>query len=51
MRTAFIKTITEMAQRDPRVTLVVGDLGFGVVTDFAHAFPTSFSTPAWPSRT
>ena len=42
MRTAFIKTITEMAQRDPRVTLVVGDLGFGVVTDFAQRFPGQF---------
>ena len=42
MRTAFIKTITEMAQRDPRVTLVVGDLGFGVVTDFAQRFPDQF---------
>ncbi|MGO8689536.1 MAG: transketolase family protein [Thermoguttaceae bacterium] len=42
MRTAFIKTITEMAQRDPRVTLVVGDLGFGVVTDFAQRFPNQF---------
>ena len=42
MRTAFIKTITEMAQRDPRVTLVVGNLGFGVVTDFAERFPNQF---------
>jgi transketolase len=42
MRTAFINTITEMARRDPRVTLVVGDLGFGVVTDFARQFPGQF---------
>lgn len=42
MRTAFIKTLTEMAARDPRVTLVVGDLGFGVVLEFARRFPNQF---------
>jgi transketolase len=42
MRTAFIKTITELADRDARVTLVVGDLGFGVVTDFARRYPNQF---------
>jgi transketolase len=42
MRTAFIKTLTEMAARDPRVMLVVGDLGFGVVVDFAKRFPNQF---------
>ena len=42
MRTTFIKTLTEAAARDPRVTLVVGDLGFGVVTDFAQRFPLQF---------
>jgi transketolase len=42
MRTAFIKTLSEMAARDPRVTLVVGDLGFGVVVDFAKRFPDQF---------
>jgi transketolase len=42
MRTAFIRTITELAQRDPRLTLLVGDLGFGVVSDFAQRFPRQF---------
>jgi len=42
MRNAFIQTLTEVAARDPRVTLVVGDLGFGVVTDFAKRFPGQF---------
>lgn len=42
MRTAFIETLTEAAARDPRVTLVVGDLGFGVVTEFARRFPNQF---------
>ena len=42
MRTTFIKTLTELAAADPRIMLVVGDLGFGVVTDFAKRFPDQF---------
>ena len=45
MRTTFIKTLTEAAAKDPRVMLVVGDLGFGVVTDFAKRFPAQFLNP------
>jgi transketolase len=42
MRTTFIRTLTEEAASNPRVNLVVGDLGFGVVTDFAKRFPGQF---------
>jgi transketolase len=42
MRNAFIATMLELAERDPRVTLLVGDLGFGVVEPFARAFPRQF---------
>ena len=42
MRTTFIRTLTELAAADPRIMLVVGDLGFGVVTDFANRFPDQF---------
>src|SRR4051812_25648025 len=42
MRTAFIRTMMELAERDARVTLIVGDLGFGVVEPFARAFPRQF---------
>ena len=42
MRTTFIRTLTEQAAKDPRVTLAVGDLGFGVVVDFAQRFPRQF---------
>jgi transketolase len=42
MRTTFIQTLTELAAKDPRVTLVVGDLGFGVVMEFAKRFPNQF---------
>lgn len=42
MRTTFINTLTEMAEADPRVTLMVGDLGFCVVQKFAERFPNQF---------
>src|SRR6266446_8587861 len=42
VRTSFIETLSEIAAHDPRVTLVVGDLGFGVVTDFASRYPQQF---------
>ena len=42
MRTAFIETLTEMAAKDQRINLVVGDLGFGVVMKFAKQFPKQF---------
>ena len=42
MRTAFIETLTQTAEKDPRVILLVGDLGFGVVTEFARHFPEQF---------
>lgn len=42
MRSAFVQALTELAQADERITLVVGDLGFGVVTDFAQRFPSQF---------
>lgn len=42
MRSAFIYSLLELAQRDDRVTLVVGDLGFGVVTRFAEELPKQF---------
>ena len=42
MRTAFIETLFELARRDERITLVVGDLGFGVVTRFMEELPKQF---------
>jgi transketolase len=42
MRTAFIRTLVELAEQDERVNLVVGDLGFGVVEGFASKFPKRF---------
>ena len=42
MRDAFIARLTELAADDPRVMLVTGDLGFGVLTDFARRYPRQF---------
>ena len=42
MRTAFIRTLVEVAEGDERIWLLVGDLGFGVVTPFAERFPERF---------
>ena len=45
MRTAFIEALTELAAADSRIILIVGDLGFGVVTDFARRFPGQYINP------
>ena len=42
MRTAFIETLFDLAQRDPRIVLIVGDLGFGVVTPFIEHLSHQF---------
>jgi len=42
MRTAFIETLFELAQRNDRIMLLTGDLGFGVVTRFMQALPQQF---------
>lgn len=42
MRDAFITRLAQRASENSRIDLVVGDLGFGVVTDFAEAYPLQF---------
>ena len=42
MRTAFFNTLCELAEQQENITLVVGDLGFGVVEAFAKRFPTQY---------
>src|SRR5262249_53507868 len=42
MRTAFIETLFELAKQDERIMLVVGDLGFRVVTPFMEQLPRQF---------
>lgn len=42
MRNSFVKAIAELAESDSRITLITGDLGFGVLTEFAKRFPKQF---------
>lgn len=42
MRDAFIKSLIELAEKDERVALLTGDLGFGVVEKFENKFPDRF---------
>lgn len=42
MRDAFVQRLEELAAADPRIMLVTGDLGFGVLTGFAERRPRQF---------
>jgi len=42
MRDAFVSELTALADRDPSVMLVTGDLGFGVLSEFAKRFPGQY---------
>jgi transketolase len=42
MRDSFIRALTELAQVDPSIVLVNGDLGFGVLTDFIKNYPDQY---------
>lgn len=42
MRTAFIKALMDLAQADPRLFLLTGDMGFSVFEPFEKAFPDRF---------
>lgn len=42
MRNAFIKRLTELAKSNPKIFLITGDLGFGVLEDFEKVFPKQY---------
>lgn len=42
MRDAFIERLSALAAQNPRICLITGDLGFGVLDDFAKRFPRQF---------
>lgn len=42
MRQTFVKTLMELAERDERVVLLTGDLGYSVVETFRDRFPKRF---------
>lgn len=41
-RKAFIETLTELATKDPRVILIIGDVGFRFIEPFREKFPNQF---------
>lgn len=42
MRDHFVKALTEEAKRNRNIILVTGDLGFGVLDEFAKSFPKQY---------
>lgn len=42
MRNVFINGLTNLAEKDPNIFLIVGDLGYGVVEEFQDKFPERF---------
>ena len=42
MRNAFVDTLFQLARKDQRVVLLTADLGFGVLEEFAGAYPDRF---------
>jgi transketolase len=42
MRDVFIQRLTELAESNPRVMLITGDLGFNVLNAFAERFPRQY---------
>jgi transketolase len=42
MRNAFLNELFELAKKNERIVLIVGDLGFGVVTPFMEQLPKQF---------
>ena len=42
MRDRFIQTLCDLAERDPRILLITGDLGFAVLDEYCRRFPRQF---------
>lgn len=42
MRDTFVARLSELVQENPRIMIITGDLGFGVLTPFAEKFPDHF---------
>lgn len=42
MRDRFIQTLCQLAERDPRIMLITGDLGFAVFDEYRRRFPRQF---------
>jgi transketolase len=42
MRGAFVRTLIELAEQDPRILLLTGDLGYAALEPFLEKFPDRF---------
>ena len=42
MRRPFIEQLTELAEKDPKVFLIIGDVGFSFIEGFKAKFPKQF---------
>jgi len=42
MRDAFVARLLELGRKDPRLVLITGDLGFGVLNEFVATLPGQF---------
>jgi len=42
MRNAFVQTLTELAQENPHIMLITGDLGFNVFDEYQVRFPGQY---------
>ena len=42
MRKPFLETLTKLAEKDPKVILIIGDVGFRFVEAFRERFPNQF---------
>lgn len=42
MRKPFIETLTKLAEQDPKIVLIFGDVGFRFIEDFKEKFPNQW---------
>lgn len=42
MRKAFLEKLTELAERDPKVIFIVGDVGFSFIEAYRKRFPNQY---------
>ena len=51
MRRRFGKIINELAKKDDKIVLIVGDIGYGIFDDFRKEHPKKFFnlgiSPSW----
>jgi transketolase len=41
-RKAFLQTLTKLAEKDPKVIFIIGDVGFSFIEEYKSRFPNQF---------